>query len=74
MLIALSDQIIQDRPVLAIAMYHKKEDIIDIGVYLKNLLKDYIFILRAYPSWIGNMNQNHELILYAIPYERKSIV
>lgn len=59
-----------DRPVLAICLYHKKEDIIEIPNYICSLVDNYVFKLRKYTSWWQNLNRNHELVLYAIPKER----
>lgn len=62
--------ILRDKPVLAIAIYHNKEDIIKIPEYINKLSDSYEFILRKYPNWIGNYMNNHELILYAVPRDR----
>ena len=49
------------RPKLAISVYHKKEDIIEIPMYIMNLVPDYHYYLRHYSS-------NHaETVLYALP-------
>lgn len=70
MLMTMEDVIIRDRPVIAICLYHKKEDIVEIPKYLTNILTEYTFKLRKYTAWIMNFNRNHELVLYAIPNER----
>lgn len=49
------------RPKLAISIYHKKEDLIDIPRYIMNLVPDYHLYLRHYSSgWV-------ETVLYALP-------
>lgn len=65
------------RPALAICVYHKKEDLIDITTYIKQLVNEYIFVLRKYPSSLplnnigfDGIQQSNELVLYAIPRER----
>ena len=50
-----------DKPKLAISVYHKKEDVIDIPLYIKSLNEDYKLYLRHYS------NGASETILYAIP-------
>jgi hypothetical protein len=49
------------RPKLAIALYHKKEDMITIPAYLQGLDLDYIFFLGQFTS------QLEETILFATP-------
>ena len=41
------DTIINCKPILAIAVYHKIEDLIEIPKYIKSLVSDYKFYLRA---------------------------
>ena len=50
---------IKHRPFLAICVYHRKNDIIDIPAYLNSILKDYHFYLRG----------GYHTILWAIPAE-----
>lgn len=71
MLRLLEDRIRQDHPVLAICMYHKKEDLIEIPFYIIQLYDGYRFILRKYAYCWANQNRNYELVLYAIPENRK---
>ena len=73
MLHQMSDIIRKYRPVLAICLYHKKEDIIEIPEFIDSIVNDYIFKLRKYIPYIGNKKENQELVLYAIPLERKKI-
>lgn len=71
MLHLLKDKIRQDHPVLALCMYHKKEDLIEIPSYIRQLYDGYRFALRKYSYCWANMNRNYELVLYAIPEDRK---
>ena len=49
------------RPKLAISVYHKKEDLIEIPEYIMSLVPDYHFYLRHYSSGFT------ETVLYALP-------
>ena len=49
------------RPKLAISVYHKKEDIVEIPKYIKGLVPDYHLYLRHYT------NTFTETVLYALP-------
>ncbi|MCR4612188.1 MAG: FkbM family methyltransferase [Lachnospiraceae bacterium] len=48
------------RPKLAICIYHKPEDIVEIPLYIKELVPDYNLYVRHYSNGIG------ELVLYAV--------
>ncbi|MBQ3544725.1 MAG: FkbM family methyltransferase [Lachnospiraceae bacterium] len=50
----------RDHPRMAISLYHKKEDIIEIPKYILELSEDYHFYLRIYS------NAYLEIVLYAI--------
>jgi len=55
-------QLIKEKlPLLAICLYHKPEDFIEIPQYIKSLHKDYKFYLRRYED------SYRELVLYAVP-------
>jgi len=64
----------KNRPVLSICAYHKVEDLVEIPVWVRKNVGDYIFILRKYPcAWcVGRVQMLDipELVLYAIPKER----
>ncbi len=62
--------IVRDRPVIAICIYHLKEDLIDIPKWVDENLIGYKKCVRKYTSWVHNTMQNFELVLYAIPNER----
>lgn len=52
----------RDRPTLLVSLYHRREDLFALPLYLASLLKDYDFYLRRFryiPAW--------DLNLYAIP-------
>ncbi len=64
----------RDRPVLAICIYHNKEDLVDIPQYIDSIVGDYRYVLRKYPCDVAwNMMKTSELVLYAIPNERSVI-
>lgn len=51
----------RDQPILAICAYHKREDLIELSTYIKELCCDYKFYLRAYGG-----PYSIELVLYAV--------
>ncbi len=55
------NHILNDRPKLAVSVYHKPEDIIDIWKYLKKLVPDYHFYLRHHAKDAGT-----DTVLYAV--------
>ncbi len=58
--------LLNDRPQLAISIYHSSSDFVNIPIHLKELLKDYSFYLGHYA-----INQ-HETVLFCIPNELKT--
>lgn len=52
----------RDKPILAICVYHKKEDLVTIPQYIKALYPSYKLYLRSHARW------SRELVLYALPY------
>ncbi len=58
-----SNSLVKFRPQLAISIYHSNNDMLDIPLYLNDLLKDYVFKIGQYSP------DNDETILYAIPKE-----
>ena len=57
-----ANAIIRCRPKLAISLYHKPNDIIDIPMYILSICSDYIFYIRHHhPTTMW------ETVLYAIP-------
>lgn len=69
----IKDIIVQDRPVLSICVYHRKEDLIEIPLFLSSILDNYVFYLRKYVPNSNQIRQNHELVFFAIPNERKAL-
>lgn len=67
---SMADVIKKERPVIALCLYHKKEDVVDIPRRINAIVDKYKFKLRKYTSWVRNTNGCHELVLYAIPEER----
>jgi hypothetical protein len=70
-----AEQIIKNqRPVLAICVYHKQEDLVKLPQLIENMVSDYCFYLRKYPSLVGRYYDGifrlNELVLYAVPKER----
>lgn len=66
---AIEDIIIEDRPVVAICVYHLPSDIVKIPQFFKNI-HDYHIKLRKYEADIRNINRTSEVVLYAIPTDR----
>lgn len=62
------------RPVLAICVYHKMDDLLTIPGLISEIVDDYVFYLRKYPSQMGDYFEGryciNELVLYAVPQER----
>lgn len=56
--------IVEDRPILAICLYHNVEDIYAIPQYIGSIVDNYRFCIRHYTPFHG------ETVLYAIPNER----
>jgi len=52
--------IVKNRPKLAICIYHKPEDILEIPLYLQSIVPDYKFYIRHYS------NHDIETVLYAV--------
>ena len=48
------------KPLLAICVYHKREDMLTIPQYIKSIVPEYRFFLRAYEKTAT------ELVLYAV--------
>lgn len=69
---SLESIIIANRPVLAICVYHKPSDLVEIPDYIQSIVGDYCFVLRKYESNVDNVRRTAELVLYAIPKERIS--
>lgn len=58
--------IIRDRPQLAISIYHSKQDLVEIPVYMSKICKNYTF-------FIGHYSKTYwDTVLYAIPNEKIS--
>ncbi len=56
--------IIANRPLLAISIYHSLDDIVNIPVYLMELVSDYYWIIRHHSMIYA------ETVLYGIPNEK----
>lgn len=57
-------QICENHPKLAVCVYHKNEDILDIWNYLRKLVPEYRFYLRHH------LITGVETVLYAVPEEK----
>jgi len=53
----------RDRPQLAVAIYHKKEDLFEIPIFLSRVLKNYKYRIGHYSSTFW------DTVLYAVPKE-----
>lgn len=71
LLSCIKNVIKKDHPVLAICVYHKIEDIVNIYDYIKSITNKYFYVLRKYASSnFGDARQITELVMYCIPEER----
>lgn len=69
---SMRDVIYRDRPVIAICVYHLKEDLVEIPAFFRENCADYVYHLRKYTSGL-NYKQNHEMVMYAVPRERSKL-
>lgn len=53
--------IVRDRPILAVCVYHKREDLLEIPEYIHSLYDGYRFYIRAYGG-----PYSIELVLFAV--------
>ncbi len=58
------------RPVVAICVYHLKDDLLTIPQFLQAICTDYVFYLRKYTPSVVSLKRNYELVFYAVPKER----
>lgn len=58
------NHIVNDRPVMAVCLYHNTEDMWEIPLYISNLVEDYDYYIRLYTMYHG------EIVFYAVPKER----
>lgn len=70
MLQSMKNIIQSDRPVMAICVYHLKEDLLTVPQFLQSICQDYVYYFRKYTAYIGSLKKNHEVIFYAVPKER----
>ncbi len=70
MLHAMKNIIQADRPVMAICVYHFKEDLLTVPQFIQSICRDYVYYLRKYTSYFQNVKKNYEIIFYAVPAER----
>lgn len=64
------EKIRKDKPVLAVAAYHKPEDLLKIPGLISTLSEDYHFYFRKYRGWAPDVI--NEYIYYAVPTDRLS--
>ena len=67
---AMEKVIRNDRPVIAICVYHFKEDLLSVPQFLQSICSDYIFYIRKYTPYWGYLKKNGEMVFYAVPVER----
>lgn len=70
MLHAMKNVIQADRPVIAICVYHYKEDILTIPQFLQSICTDYVFYMRKYTPYYLHLKHTGEMVFYAVPVER----
>lgn len=56
-----AETIVKNRPILAVCVYHKREDLLEIPQYIHSLYGEYKFYLRAYGG-----PYSIELVLFAV--------
>ena len=59
-----------DRPVVAVCVYHLKEDLLTVPQFLQSICVDYVWYMRKYTSYVGSIKKTYELVFYAVPKER----
>lgn len=69
--LGLKDTIQNNRPVLAICAYHRVVDIIKLPQIITDMVDNYDFLFRKYPPCFNNPTDTGELVMYAIPIERR---
>lgn len=57
------ETIVKTRPILAVCVYHKREDLLEIPQYIHSLYDGYKFYIRAYGG-----PYSIELVLFAVPH------
>ena len=68
-----AETIRRDRPVLAVCAYHRREDLDVLLAHINEIAIDYYFYYRKYPSYpYHRYTSKEEIVLYAVPFERKS--
>ena len=67
---AMKNVIQADRPVMAICVYHFKEDLLTVPQFIQSICPDYVYYLRKYASYIGHWKHVGEMTLYAVTVER----
>lgn len=60
----------EDKPVLAVAAYHKPEDLLEIPRLISSLSDGYHFYFRKYRGWAPDVI--NEYIYYAVPTSRQA--
>jgi len=54
------------KPKLAVCIYHKPEDILEIPLHLYSLMPDYRYYIRHHNSIRKTGNQSHDTVIYAV--------
>ncbi len=63
-LIGAKETIKKHRPILAISVYHRAFDLLNIPIYIKSIVPEYKMYLRHYSNTV------YDLVLYCIPFHR----
>ena len=59
-----------DRPVIAVCVYHWKEDMFNVSQFLQSICENYVFYMRKYTCSYRALKNCHEIVFYAVPIER----
>ena len=63
-----------DHPVIAVCVYHIREDLLTIPQFLQSICPNYVFYLRKYTADFSFAMKTFEMVFYAVPVERSIFI